>query len=119
MDTVVVVRTDAAEPLALLGVPGARLATGGAVVLSREAPGGARRVQRIVAASDPDVAALAAARPADVLVLDARHGGLPLVLAVLDRLCPDGALSGPVLPDRMLALVDEGEHAIGLSLIHI
>lgn len=108
MDTVVVVRSASAEPLPLLGVPGARVATGGAVVLTREGPGGARRVQRVVSSSEPTLAALAAAGPADVLLLDARGGGLPLALEVLDRLCPDGALSGPVLPDRMLAIVDEG-----------
>lgn len=108
MDTVVVVRRADAEPLPLLGLPGARLATGGAIVLSREAPGGAHRIQRVIVTGDPALAASAASRPADILALDAREGGLGLALEVLDRLCPDGALSGPVLPDRMLAIVSEG-----------
>lgn len=108
MDTVVVVRSPTAEPLPLLGIPGARVATGGTIVLEREGVGGARRIERVVVGGDVSAIVASCGRAADVLVLDARAGGLPLCLAVLERLFRDGALSGPVLPDRMLALVDAG-----------
>lgn len=109
MDRVVLVRSPGASALPLLGLPGARAQTGGAVALEREGAGGARRIQRISIAGSPEGALAAVGRGADVLVLDAREGGLALGLAAHARLFPDGALSGPVLPDRTLALVDAGQ----------
>ncbi|UJR78742.1 PNPLA domain-containing protein [Sandaracinus amylolyticus] len=108
MDRVVVVRSNALPPLPLLGVPGARAQTGGAVALEREGPGGARRIVRVLPAASADGAVAVVGRGADVLVLDARGGGLPLCREAHERLFGRGALSGPVLPDRTIAVVDPG-----------
>lgn len=108
MDRVVVVRSPGLEPLPLLGLPGARAQTGGSVALDREGPGGARRLLRVVPAASVEGALAAVGRGADVLVLDARGPGLALCRAAHDRLFPDGAVSGPVLPERTIAVVDPG-----------
>lgn len=108
MDRVVVVRSPGHEPLPLLGLPGARAQTGGSVALDREGPGGARRLVRVVPVTSVEGATTAVGRGADVLVLDARGSGLALCLAAHDRLFPDGAVSGPVLPERTVAVVEPG-----------
>jgi hypothetical protein len=127
MDSVLIVRSPQAEPLALLGVPGARALGGGAlgggalgggalgggsVLVDRQGAGGARRVQRITVVGDVERVVAATSHPTDVLVFDARDGGMPLCLEVLERLFPDGARSGPVLPDRTLALVPAGQGGV-------
>jgi predicted acylesterase/phospholipase RssA len=116
VDKAVLVRSPAAPPLALLSMPGARGLTGGAIAIEREGAGGARRTLRVHVVGDPQAAVRAAERGADALLLDARDGGLGLCVDVHERLFPEGALSGPVLPDRTLAIVGGRDPAAAFEL---
>ncbi len=108
MDRVVVVRRAGAPPLPLLELPGAHAGPENSVVLAREGVGGARRIVSIRVIDHVESVQTAMTGDVDVLVLDARHEGLALCLGVHEHLFPSGALSGPVLPDRTIAMVDVG-----------
>ena len=84
---------------------------------SVDAPVGSNR--RVVGFSEP-ARALAYLRQesADVLLLDARGSGLAAAHDLLERVFPHGRMGGPILRQRVLALVDSGSVQDAFKLGH-
>ncbi len=109
MDTIVYYGAAFSE-LGLETLPGARRAEDGAVYFA-----GARR--RVVPIDDP-VRALAYLRrqPVEAALLDARQGRLAPVERMLEELFPSGHVGGPLLRQRILAVVDPGDAQAAFAL---
>jgi len=117
------------DALGLLGAPGARRLPDGSILFIRRGTPPFKQERRLVALGDPaSAAAFVREHPVDALILDTRvhpvaaqeghnpsQGG-PFALSrageLLDRLFPEGQVSGAIPRDRVLALVGVGDAGV-------
>ena len=105
------------DGLGLDQLPGARRAEDGSIHYPAQTGAGARR--RVVGLSDlPRTLSYLRHRPVEALLVDARgEGGVERAHRLLELVFPEGSMGGPVLRQRVLALVgaDDVEAAFTLG----